>query len=144
MSGSQRTSPTSYRTDATLRCPACVVPMQSQSIQDAVIDVCEECGGVWVDPEDGDVGTVATQAHVPEPSSDAALRPAITCPRCAGTLAAWTVDEVTLSRCAACSGIFIPHAAVDGAMWLTPEAGQPPLTGLGGLGGWVRRLLGRG
>jgi Zn-finger nucleic acid-binding protein len=54
-----------YRDDTILRCPACGALMVAQAIEHATIDVCEECGGVWADAEDGDVGTVATQAHVP-------------------------------------------------------------------------------
>lgn len=139
-----RRSRSEYRNDATLRCPACDAVMVAQAIEHAVIDVCEECGGVWVDPEDGDVGTVATQAHVPELRDEVQRAMPKTCPRCAAALAPWTVGDVALSRCGGCGGSFIPRPAIDAAMWLTPDAGAPPPDPIAGLGGWVRRLLGRG
>lgn len=118
--------------------------MAVQAIEQAMIDVCEECGGVWADPEDGDIATVATQAHVPEQLDEPTLPPSTTCPRCAGQLAPWTADDVTLSRCEGCGGTFLPRAAIDAAMWLSPHAGEPPRAALDGLAGWVRRILGRG
>jgi Zn-finger nucleic acid-binding protein len=118
--------------------------MQSQAIEQALIDVCEECGGVWADPEDGDLATVATQAHVPEPPDDPPSPPSTTCPRCAGQLAPWVADGVSLARCDACGGTFLPRASIDAAVWLPPDAGAPPPAPLDGLAGWVRRLLGRG
>lgn len=132
-----------YRDNAILRCPACSAVMIEQAITEAVIDVCDECGGVWADPEDGDIATVATQAHVPELDEEAARSLPSTCPRCAGAMVPWTAGGVTLGRCGACSGTFVPRNALDTAMWLPPDAGAPPLSAMEGLVRWVRRILGR-
>jgi Zn-finger nucleic acid-binding protein len=117
--------------------------MLAQAIEQAIIDVCDECGGVWADAEDGDIATIATQAHVPEHADEAEAGLATACPRCARRLAPWTAGSVTLDRCGGCGGTFIPRGAIDAAMWLPPDAGDSPPTGLDGLAGWVRRLLGR-
>ena len=139
-----RRSRSGYRDNTILRCPACGAMMLSQAIERATIDVCEKCGGVWVDPEDGDLGTVATQAHVPETCDEAINAAPTTCPRCAAVLAPWTVGEVALSRCNGCGGSFVPRAAIDTAMWLPPDASDSPPDPIAGLAGWVRRFLGRG
>src|SRR5262245_33382156 len=133
-----------YRDNATLRCPACGAVMLAQAIEQAIIDVCDECGGVWADAEDGNIATIATQARVPEHVDEVTAELPTTCPRCARRLAPWTADNVTLDRCRRCGGTFIPRVAIDAAMWLLPDAGEPPPTGLEGLAGWVKRILGRG
>jgi Zn-finger nucleic acid-binding protein len=127
------------------RCPACSQAMQDQPIDGARVDVCEACGGVWMEPSAGDIGEIATQVHVPETVADAEVDASLprTCPRCAVRLMAITVNDVGLFRCGACSGTFIPRAMLDAAMWLHYEDEAPPPTALEGLRGWVRLLLGR-
>jgi Zn-finger nucleic acid-binding protein len=133
-----------YRRDALLHCPACGTLMDSQAIERAVIDVCESCGGVWADLEDGDLGTVATQAHVPDTTSQDSPPSATACPRCeTQLLPVGNVGDVALVGCQKCGGTFLPRASIDAAMWLPPGAGAPPPEALAGLAAWVRRLLGR-
>jgi Zn-finger nucleic acid-binding protein len=117
--------------------------MTAQPIERAIIDVCGECGGVWADPEDGDLATVATQAKVPADAGDGAPRPPSTCPRCSVRLAPWAAEGVELARCRKCGGTFVPRESIDGAMWLSPDAGAPPPRTIEGIAGWMRRILGR-
>ena len=119
-----------YRDNAILRCPACGAVMLAQAIEQATIDVCDDCGGVWADAQDGDVATVATQVHVPEQVDEAPPLLPTTCPRCAGPLAAWAVDNATLSRCERCRGTFLPRTAIDAAMWL-PRVSRRPHRSMG-------------
>jgi Zn-finger nucleic acid-binding protein len=117
--------------------------MTAQPIARAIIDVCSECGGVWADPEDGDLATVATEARVPDEAGDGPERPPTRCPRCSVRLAPWTAEGVELTRCGKCGGTFLPRESIDGAMWLSPYAGAPAPRAIEGIAAWMRRILGR-
>lgn len=135
---------TPYREGST-RCSACAQQMQEQPIDGEMVDVCDACGGVWIDPTDGGIGDIATQVHVPatatEGDPDASLPR--TCPRCEVHLAPLRVRDVGLYRCWTCRGTFIPRMMLDAAMWLHEEDEAPPKAAMEGLRGWVRFLLGR-
>jgi Zn-finger nucleic acid-binding protein len=134
---------TAYRQGGT-RCSACASLMQEQPIDGEMVDVCESCGGVWIDPTDGEIGPIATQVHVPDTATeenDSSHQR--TCPRCSVGLAPLTIKEVGLFRCGTCRGTFIPRVMLDAAMWLHDEDEAPPPTALDGLRGWVKLLLGR-
>jgi Zn-finger nucleic acid-binding protein len=119
--------------------------MQEQPIDGEMVDVCEACGGIWVDPSDGDIGEIATQVRVPETANeedpDASLPR--TCPRCVVPLGPIIVRDVGLFRCGTCRGTFVPRVMLDAAMWIHGEDEAPPPTAIDGLRGWVRLLLGR-
>jgi Zn-finger nucleic acid-binding protein len=118
--------------------------MQEQPIDGEMVDVCEACGGVWIDPSDGDIGDIATQVHVPETATEEDPDSSLprTCPRCAVRLPRVIVRDVGLYRCGTCRGSFIPRVMLDAAMWLHEEDEAPPPTAIEGLRGWVRLLLG--
>jgi Zn-finger nucleic acid-binding protein len=85
-----------------IRCPGCAEPMRQVSLAkaDAEVDVCDSCGGLWVDWFDGEVRAIATETlRVSEPlietssgdakEKDAPKRPSRNeaiaigaCPRC--------------------------------------------------------------
>ena len=133
-----------YRQGGT-RCPGCTQAMAEQPVLDAMVDVCESCGGVFIDPGDGPIADVVTQVHVPdaadEPEADSSLPR--TCPRCVVPLGRTIVSDVRLYRCSTCGGTFVPRLMLDAAMWLREEDQEPPPTAIEGLRGWVRYLLGR-
>jgi Zn-finger nucleic acid-binding protein len=81
-----------------VRCPGCAEPMSIEQIAEAEVDVCNACGGMWVDWFDGEVRKVATQVLATEPVR--ASRPSAptsslrneavatgACPRCTRQLA---------------------------------------------------------
>ena len=94
----------------------------------AEVDVCDACGGLWIDWFDGDIPTLAAEAEAarldrgtPIPSGPAMQAHGI-CPRCTKTLQADTfrfpdategelIDHVELLRCAECAGSFVPRAS---------------------------------
>jgi Zn-finger nucleic acid-binding protein len=119
--------------------------MQEQPVDGEMVDVCEGCGGVWIDPSDGDIGDIATKVRVPETADaddpDSSL--ARTCPRCAERLGPITVRDVRLYRCLTCRGTFVPRVMLDAAMWIHQDDEAPPPTALDGLRSWVRLLVGR-
>lgn len=118
-----------------VRCPLCGDAMRSEPVPSAEVDVCDGCGGLWVDWFDGEVQTLAAEAearrlerdgraHV-APAGARTMRPAEatpTCPRCLRPLAlehhrfsdaseGELVTGVELLRCAECAGSFVPRAS---------------------------------
>ena len=106
--------------------------MRQEPVPSAEVDVCDACGGLWIDWFDGDIPTLAAEAEAarldrgtPIPSGPAALTPDSRngiCPRCTKTLQADTfrfpdaaegelIDHVELLRCAECAGSFVPRAS---------------------------------
>ena len=76
-----------------IRCPGCAEPMTQKSLGEAEVDVCNACGGLWVDWFDGEVRNIATEAlshpsHAPLPAGQRNEAVAIgACPRCTRQLA---------------------------------------------------------
>jgi Zn-finger nucleic acid-binding protein len=124
-----------------LRCPGCAEPMRREPVPSAEIDVCEACGGLWVDWFDGDVRALATEAEAARQgrgpgraSSPGAGAPAGACPRCRQALRpelhrfsdarpGELVDGVELFRCPECAGSFVPRPS---AHLLLDRVREPP------------------
>jgi len=107
--------------------------MRCEAVPSAEIDVCDGCGGLWVDWFDGEVRTIAVEAEVARVDRGALLRAhpvdgtnaargSGACPRCqrqlANELYRFTdasedelVSGVELLRCAECAGSFVSRAS---------------------------------
>ncbi len=125
----------------TVRCSGCAEVMRREPISSAEIEICDACGGLWVDWFDGDVHSVAAEAqamreHVGgHPGREAEPpRPSGACPRCLLALRpeeyrfsdareGELVDGVELLRCPECAGCFVPRAS---ARLLLDRAREPP------------------
>lgn len=103
-----------YR-DMPARCPGCGAEMEPRAIDDAVVDLCPACGGLWVDWFDGElravaisVGPLALATTPIEPRPEG-------CPRCRRPLSPeeWGRGAIELLRCAECAGAFVPRASLD-------------------------------
>lgn len=107
--------------------------MRQEPVPSAEVDVCDHCGGLWIDWFDGDIPTLAVEAEAARVQREEARSSAIPsgpavhangiCPRCTRTLEADTlrfpdaseaelIDHVELLRCAECAGSFVPRASV--------------------------------
>lgn len=142
------------------RCPGCDEPMRVEVIPTGEIDVCDACGGLWIDWFDGDVRTLAREAEaarvergtpLPRPAELAARSGSMACPRCGRALATEDcrfedarddelVTGVELQRCADCAGAFIPrgsaHLLLDRVRETRPASGWEVLVEV------LRRLFG--
>jgi Zn-finger nucleic acid-binding protein len=107
--------------------------MRCEAVPSAEVDVCDSCGGLWVDWFDGEIHTVAAEAEAlrvdrgtPPPGFMPVTTPAGRgsggCPRCTRVLAPElyrfsdaTDDElvtgVELLRCSECAGSFVPRGS---------------------------------
>ncbi len=115
----------------TVRCPGCSEEMRCEAVPSAEIDVCDACGGLWVDWFDGEVETLAAEAEAarvergappPARAGSAARGGSGVCPRCQQALTTElyrfsdaTDDElvtgVELLRCSECAGSFVPRGS---------------------------------
>ena len=144
----------------TVRCPACAEVMRCESVPSAEIDVCDACGGLWVDWFDGEVHTLAAEAEAARvdrgtPLPGIAAQPrggSGACPRCLRALspelyrfADASEDElvsgVELFRCSECAGSFVPRGS---AHLLLDRVREPRAATLSeALVALLRRLVGR-
>lgn len=100
--------------------------MRQEPVPSAEVDVCDACGGLWIDWFDGDIPTLAAEAEEARASRGTPIpsRPASpghgSCPRCTRPLHADTfhfpeaaagdlIDHVELLRCEECAGSFVPR-----------------------------------
>lgn len=125
---------------AAVRCPGCAEPMTVEVLEEAEVDVCSSCGGMWVDWFDGEIKRVATEvlkteaARASRPSApSSSLRSEAfatgACPRCTRQLAIEryvvkadvgrgaertsiaTATGADLMRCEECAGVFVPRTS---------------------------------
>ena len=105
---------TGYR-EAPALCPSCAVMMSEKNLYDAVVDVCGNCHGVWVDWFDGDLGHVIEQVSEDGPKSDwprGTAESGGACPKCQTRLTSEDrADGVLFFRCGDCGGAFVPRAS---------------------------------
>ncbi len=128
-----------YR-DAVLSCPACREALDPRQVGDAVIDVCAQCGGIWVDWFDGDLVTMvrgAPPVRGATPPVEGAPSTGAQCPRCRRTLEGerYLESRAEILRCGECAGAFVPRSSVGALVELAPPAQAPkaahdPLTRL--------------
>lgn len=103
--------------------------LRAEVVPSAKVEVCDTCGGIWLDWFDGDVRTLAVEAEAARLARGD--RPSLIpsgeegsgeCPRCRARLAlevvrfadaseAELVGDVEISRCAECAGCFVPRSS---------------------------------
>lgn len=100
---------------AILACPACRGPMREHPVGDeaALIDVCEQCRGVWFDWWDGESSGLLAQ--LPSHDGTRAGRSGGPCPRDGAPLFAHPYLErgPMVERCPSCFGLFAPAAQLE-------------------------------
>jgi Zn-finger nucleic acid-binding protein len=136
-----------------VRCPGCADPMTVEALEGADVDVCNACGGFWIDWFDGEIRAVAAETlaknlvgRPSEPGSARNEARAIgACPRCSrqlvreryaassivasdgGAPAVRTSTETgaELMRCEECAGAFVSRDSAALLATLPPEADPP-------------------
>lgn len=141
-------------------CPGCGEAMHGEVTPSGALDVCDPCGGLWVDWFDGDVQALAAEAEaarvergtpLPRPADLAARPGQMRCPRCTQPLATELVrfadaregelvSGVEVGRCAECAGAFVPRGSAH--LLLDRAREGPPVSGWEILAAMVRRLFG--
>lgn len=138
-----------------VRCPGCAEAMTAHHISEAEVDVCDACGGMWVDWFDGEVKKVATEVLAGEaerlsrpsaPASSLRAEAVATgaCPRCTRQLVVERYVVVTekkegdeqkvvkqqtgadLMRCEECAGVFVSRSSASLLATLPADETPPP------------------
>jgi Zn-finger nucleic acid-binding protein len=118
----------SYRETA-LACPDCGEVLAPQLVDEATIDVCPGCAGVWVDWFDGDLGAMVRGAPTAARGAAPAQVGNAACPRCTLPLTAerWQESRAHILRCGGCAGAFVPRDAAEVIAAADPDGkGGPP------------------
>lgn len=106
--------PAGYR-DKVPSCPRCATPMRSQQSALAVVDICPDCSGLWIDWFDGEIAAVAGSLGGLPAGHAATSTGSGACPLCAVALvsAPYGDEAVVIERCGECAGAFIPRDAFE-------------------------------
>ena len=121
---------TSYRREP-LRCPQCGSVMQERETAHAVVDVCGQCSGIWVDWFDGEMVQVAKETGtLPSALPHTVDGGSGQCPSCRAPLAVMRyLDEergARVLRCGDCAGAFVPRSSLSDLLSMSPaDVAQP-------------------
>jgi Zn-finger nucleic acid-binding protein len=107
-----------------IRCPGCAAAMRQLALSEAEVDVCDACGGIWVDWFDGEVKAIAAETlHVNEPVAPGGKGrneavAAGACPRCTRQIvperyAIGAQGAAELLRCEECLGVFVTRTSAE-------------------------------
>ena len=107
------------------------------------VELCGQCGGVWIEWFDGPVQQVSRKLGAiafPLAAQRGRAEDDFSCPECRSPLVRESRSEASwLYRCGVCAGAFVPREALDGVAWdWTEELDEDEHEGA-----WVARLLGR-
>jgi Zn-finger nucleic acid-binding protein len=122
-----------YR-DAAIRCPTCGDGLEPQALDDAEIDVCPSCRGLWLDWFDGEIASLVKKARA-RPDIGAGVGSSAStdgreprCPRCGEPLGIDFVHGVGLLRCGACAGVFVERQNVAALADVVPRSERESAT----------------
>lgn len=103
-----------YRRPA-LQCPTCNAILEEQTRGDARIELCNGCGGLYIDWHDGEVPAVVRKVGSLPAGSTLSGGGSGACPHCSIALHAEAFDgtDATVLRCGSCAGVFVPRSAFD-------------------------------
>ena len=123
-------------------CPKCHEPMFVIEYESVEIDVCDECGGVWLDS--GELELVLGQTE-PPPRPDKVAKPArgeklLDCPVCVAKLvkAPYGTSPVIVDRCPYADGVFLDKGELE-AIQAHYHAAEKPDGGTDDLAGQFLR-----
>lgn len=93
-------------------CPICRTSMRSVSRDDVMLDVCDSCHGVWLDPHEFEMLPKLSASLTPEasPTNDWDFK----CPGCSCRSNVLVDTQIgKLHRCTDCAGVYIPHRLLE-------------------------------
>ncbi len=110
--------------DTTIACVKCNAELEKSIVYDVEVDVCRECGGIWLDR--GEIAALAAYrdsvlSELREISGTAMAkeaRPArkLRCPACPGTLEEKQLGAVRVDFCPRCQGFHLDRGELDHAV----------------------------
>jgi Zn-finger nucleic acid-binding protein len=117
--------------------------MDERSLDDALVEVCPSCKGLWIDWFDGDLVHVAKQAaplSVPPLAAVPTGNPSCADCRCKMVFEHYATGP-GLWRCGACAGTFVPRSSFEALVDLASPVAKEQRTALQRLVDVVAKLL---
>jgi Zn-finger nucleic acid-binding protein len=102
--------------------------MDERQVEEALIDVCPACHGLWLDWFDGDTLSLTYDVMPLSMRAPVAMPTDASCPRCTTRLEPRAHEGAgpLLHRCGECHGTFVPREAADALLeWSPPPSKKP-------------------
>jgi Zn-finger nucleic acid-binding protein len=109
--------------DETIACVKCGSELEKSLVYDVEVDVCRQCGGIWLDR--GEIAALAAFQDsalaelrtVPVDTSPARPTKAkLRCPACPGTLEEKLIGTIRVDFCSRCQGFHLDRGELDAAV----------------------------
>lgn len=112
--------------DSTISCVKCNTELEKSLVHDVEVDVCPQCGGIWLDR--GEIAALSAfrdseldelrAMHGTSAPSRPAKKPSkpLRCPACPGTLEERDIGAVRVDFCARCQGFHLDRGELDHAV----------------------------
>ncbi|MEO8705974.1 MAG: zf-TFIIB domain-containing protein [Kofleriaceae bacterium] len=110
--------------DATIACVKCSAELEKEIVYDVEVDVCRQCGGIWLDR--GEIAALAAYRDSVLDELRAINRTATTspvsasrrlqCPACPGALEEKVIGAVRVDFCPSCQGFHLDRGELDHAV----------------------------
>jgi len=109
--------------DEPIACVKCDVELEKSIVYDVEVDVCRQCGGIWLDR--GEIAALAAyrdsvlaELRAINRTASVEPRPAkvLHCPACPGTLEEKLVGTVRVDFCSRCQGFHLDRGELDQAV----------------------------
>lgn len=112
--------------DTTIACVKCNTELEKEIVYDVEVDVCRQCGGIWLDR--GEIAALAAYRdpvlaelrainQTGTPAAPPNKRPkALRCPACPGTLEEKVIGAVRVDFCSRCQGFHLDRGELDHAV----------------------------
>ncbi len=98
-----------------MNCPKCQEPMFVLEYERVEIDVCDDCGGIWLDT--GELETIlgTGRASTGQPTKNAKGEELLDCPVCVSKLAKgkYGTTEIIVDRCPHGDGVFLDKGELE-------------------------------
>lgn len=115
-------------------CIKCKHDMIPQMVQNVEVDVCPDCGGLWLDRDEiRDLSRKSDQQlndlrKILEETEKKDFKPPTTvkepCPACAGKLTVAVLGPIHVEHCLACDGIYLDKGEMDKAIRVLKVRGK--------------------
>ncbi len=109
--------------DDTIACVKCSTELEKSLVYDVEVDVCRQCGGIWLDR--GEIAALSAfhdseldelRAIQAEASPARPTKGKLRCPACPGTLEEKLIGSIRVDFCSRCQGFHLDRGELDDAV----------------------------
>ena len=110
--------------DATIACVKCKAELDKSIVYDVEVDVCRDCGGMWLDR--GEIAALAAMpdselaelraGHHNAPARAVGSSSKLRCPACPGRLVEKMIGMIRVEFCTKCQGFYLDRGELEHAV----------------------------